>query len=1201
MTRVSGRALRGARAVKQTTRAAARNTLATLGGRYYTEARRRAAKPVLSVVVPVYNVEKYLRDCIDSVLSQTLADLEVILVDDGSTDSCPQILQAYAARDHRVRVFSQSNSGQGIARNLGVTHARGEFLTFLDADDTVPRRAYDYMVRELQRTGSDFSVGSARRFSNNRFLRVPWARTVHRADHLGTTIDQFPAAMQDIIACNRMFRTEFWVEKVGGFRGHIAYEDHVPMLTAYVRARRFDVLSRVTYNWRIREDQTSTGQQKAVLENLLDRIAVKEEAHDLLVNEASEVVYDAWVARTLDVDFPAFVNHAIAGDDMYRNILAATYRTFLGRASAAALRSIRSYQKVRGWLVAESRWSALEKASEYYRMFGQLPPTTSVDGRVLAVNPEGYAFLDDAPEWVRELAPHETNLEAVLQRVSWDEQGHLDLVGWAMVRGLDASQVAPATTLWLEETETGQRVALGVEMQTNLNATRWARHFNAAYDKAGFAVHLDAEALVGAGATDATWRLHVRVDQDGVVRQGSIHERLPGSGATAPRAKPSPSEPTVLVSPGFDTENGFRVKLTRSQAVAEQLTVESHPRRLTADIRITDHELGRPRELRLTDLDGGISRSAVPRHLEDDRYHFVIDLPAPRSHKETPAGRTWLLRLVFADGEEADVQWPGGKSTEGRYGAGSARWEKSPDGHARVVTDGSLLEVSEASVTADALVLEVIHDGVPEADLRRLRVHSERTDLELLSVERGTGETSTLRFAKRVSVLGGPALPAPSGEYLLGLGTVVGEEWLAECTSEMTDTLPRTVHDAQMNVTVSLAPSGALRIGIDPPLSPDEEGITRQKALQRRYQRMETEPQESVLFQCYRGEFATDSQQALDRGLALARPDLVRYWGVSDYATAVPEGSVAVVIGSKAWYDVLASSRYLCNNIDFDGFFVKRPHQSYLQTFHGYPFKSMGTSFWRGKGYGPDRIGFETERRNREWDAILVPSEICAEFYRKEYDYRGQILVTGYPRTDFVVNADRAEVRNRVLTRLGVHQDRIVVLYAPTYRDILTTRTYAAKLFDELDLVRLTEELGERFVVLLRGHNNNQREAERILEVPNVVDVTDYPEVNELTVAADVAVLDYSSLRFEWALTGKPMLFFAPDLDDYFRSRPPLFDYRDSAPGPVLSTTQQVVEELKDVNALQARYRADIERFNAEFNGLNDGHATERVIEAFFR
>ena len=79
------------------------------------------------------------------------------------------------------------------------------------------------------------------------------------------------------------------------------------MLMAYVRATRFDVLSRVTYNWRVREDLTSTGQQKHKLDNLFDRILVKEEAHELLRNEASVTVYDAWVARTLDVDFPAFI------------------------------------------------------------------------------------------------------------------------------------------------------------------------------------------------------------------------------------------------------------------------------------------------------------------------------------------------------------------------------------------------------------------------------------------------------------------------------------------------------------------------------------------------------------------------------------------------------------------------------------------------------------------------------------------------------------------------------------------------------------------------------------------------------------------------------------------------------------------------------------------------------------------------------
>jgi CDP-glycerol glycerophosphotransferase len=355
-----------------------------------------------------------------------------------------------------------------------------------------------------------------------------------------------------------------------------------------------------------------------------------------------------------------------------------------------------------------------------------------------------------------------------------------------------------------------------------------------------------------------------------------------------------------------------------------------------------------------------------------------------------------------------------------------------------------------------------------------------------------------------------------------------------------------------------------------------------------------------VLFGCYRGEFATDSQRALDEGLRVARPDLTRYWGVESYAVEVPEGSVPLLMGSREWYDALASSTYLCNNIDFDAFFRKRPHQKYLQTFHGYPFKSMGRGFWSGKGYSEERIARELARRNEEYDAILVPSETAAGYYRSEYDYAGKILVTGYPRSDFMVNADRDRVRTEVLGRLGISPDRTTVLYAPTYRDNLTTRTYAAKRFEELDLTRLTGALGDDVVVLLRGHNNNQREADRVSDLPGVVDVTDYPEINHLTVAADAAILDYSSLRFEWALTGKPMVFFVPDIGDYFGKRPPLFRFEDSAPGPWHSTTDQVAESLADLDSLLAGQKADLEAFNATYNALHDGHATDRVIAQFF-
>ncbi len=275
-------------------------------------------------------------------------------------------------------MLTQENSGQGIARNRAVALARGEFITFCDSDDVVPRAAYAHMVATLRRTGSDFCVGATRRFAHQRTFPKSW-RGVHDRDVLATTIDDFPAAMQDIIACNRMFRTEFWRDRVPPFRGHIAYEDHVPMLAAYVRARQFDILARVTYLWRAREDNTSTGQQKANLENLLDRIAVKEEARALLLAEASAGTYDAWVARTIGVDYQPFIQYALGADDMYRNVLSAAFSTMFGRASAAALEQVNFRGKVRAWLCAERRWEALVEADEYAAQHGRVP-RARIDG-----------------------------------------------------------------------------------------------------------------------------------------------------------------------------------------------------------------------------------------------------------------------------------------------------------------------------------------------------------------------------------------------------------------------------------------------------------------------------------------------------------------------------------------------------------------------------------------------------------------------------------------------------------------------------------------------------------------------------------------------------------------------------------------------------------------------------------------------------
>lgn len=109
----------------------------------------------VSVIIPVYNVEAYLRQCLDSVVNQTLREIEIICVDDGSTDKSAAILKEYAAKDGRIKVLTQSNTGAGAARNAGIARATGEWITFCDADDWIEPDAIEKMVAAAQREDAD--------------------------------------------------------------------------------------------------------------------------------------------------------------------------------------------------------------------------------------------------------------------------------------------------------------------------------------------------------------------------------------------------------------------------------------------------------------------------------------------------------------------------------------------------------------------------------------------------------------------------------------------------------------------------------------------------------------------------------------------------------------------------------------------------------------------------------------------------------------------------------------------------------------------------------------------------------------------------------------------------------------------------------------------------------------------------------------
>ena len=127
--------------------------------------------PLISVIVPVYNVEPYLRRCVDSILRQTYRNLEILLVDDGSTDRSGTICDACAQQDTRVKVIHQKNGGLSAARNCGLETARGEYISFVDSDDLINDRMIETLYRDLAGQGADISAVGYRMFENQEELR----------------------------------------------------------------------------------------------------------------------------------------------------------------------------------------------------------------------------------------------------------------------------------------------------------------------------------------------------------------------------------------------------------------------------------------------------------------------------------------------------------------------------------------------------------------------------------------------------------------------------------------------------------------------------------------------------------------------------------------------------------------------------------------------------------------------------------------------------------------------------------------------------------------------------------------------------------------------------------------------------------------------------------------------------------------------
>lgn len=173
------------------------------------------SKPLISVVIPIYNVEQYLNACVDSVVNQTYSNLEIILIDDGSPDNCPEICDEYAKHDSRIKVIHQKNGGLSAARNAGIDFAHGEFLTFIDSDDFVVRNYVELLYKGIVEFDADISIASFYTFTKENELAISYSELSFTEVTREECFKRYGAIKADlsmpfISACNKLYKRDLF-------------------------------------------------------------------------------------------------------------------------------------------------------------------------------------------------------------------------------------------------------------------------------------------------------------------------------------------------------------------------------------------------------------------------------------------------------------------------------------------------------------------------------------------------------------------------------------------------------------------------------------------------------------------------------------------------------------------------------------------------------------------------------------------------------------------------------------------------------------------------------------------------------------------------------------------------------------------------------------------------------------------------------
>ena len=360
-----------------------------------------------------------------------------------------------------------------------------------------------------------------------------------------------------------------------------------------------------------------------------------------------------------------------------------------------------------------------------------------------------------------------------------------------------------------------------------------------------------------------------------------------------------------------------------------------------------------------------------------------------------------------------------------------------------------------------------------------------------------------------------------------------------------------------------------------------------------------------IVFESFLGKQYSDNPRAIYEHIKEEYPSYKLYWSFDKavYNSFSELSLKKLKRFSLKWLITMNRAKYWVSNSRMPLWIPKPRNTIYIQTWHGTPLKKLAVDMEKVYMPGTNTENYKKNflKESAKWDYLISPNEYSTKIFRRAFAFEKEVLETGYPRNDFLVQKDNSKDIQRIKSMINLPANKKILLYAPTWRDNQYYNVGKYKFNIPMDLKEVQKELSDDYIILLRTHylvseNLDLKEFNEF-----VYDVSKYEDIRDLYIISDMLITDYSSVFFDYANLKRPMIFYVYDLEEYRdKLRGFYFDFEKDAPGPLIKTTNELIKVIKQYE--EGFYISEkVKQFYGKYCYLEDGESTSRVVKRILK